>query len=272
MGERKVTILLGLIGCYTIFIWLYCWVNKSNVSTMTGMTITMVHAMSSSLLVGTLLGIELTGSFFLSTALSILLGLLIGLMSGITFGLLAVADGMLSGVMGGMMGAMTGIMTEPKFSHTLIQLLFLIYFIACLIVFLLNKSSNASFRKIYWAFLLTVLLSFTSFALGGQQHDKVKSSSIQEIKIEASEFAFTPSKFNLTADKKVRITVENTGKLEHRFKLFSSEHKNHPMIVTVPPGESESIILTPRAMSEYHFICSMPGHEEKGMHGMIDVS
>lgn len=237
---------------------------------MTGMTITMVHAMSSSLLIGTLLGIELSNSFFLSTALSILIGLFIGFMSGISFGLLAIADGILSGVMGGMMGAMTGIMTEAKFSHTLIQLLFLIYFIACFIIYFLNKTNNVNFRRIYFAFLLAVLLTFTNFSFGSQQSKE--ASSEQDVIIEASEYSFTPNLLNIQPDKKVKITVKNTGKEEHRFKLFSEEHNNHPLIVTVLPGESESIILTPNHISEYHFICTMPGHKEKGMHGKIEVS
>jgi uncharacterized cupredoxin-like copper-binding protein len=265
-----VYLLIGLVSCYTVFVWLYCWINNKNVSKMTGMTITMIHTMSSSLLVGTLFGIEFTTSFFLATSISILIGLFIGFMSGISFGLVAIADGMLSGVMGGMMGAMAGVMTEPKYSFSLIQLLFLIYFISCFTIFFLNKPNKGSFRTIYFAFLLAVLLSFTSFSFGIQETEG--TPVVQEITIISSEFSFTPNLFEVQPDKKVKINVKNNGKLEHRFKLFSNEHKNHPLVITLLPGETETITLTPSHVSEYHFICTLPGHEESGMHGKIKVS
>lgn len=128
--------------------------------------------------------------------------------------------------------------------------------------------------------LLVVLFSLLSMTLlaacgGNDPH----SSSGQRLRIEGSEFRFSPATVELTAGKPVTIQFVNTGTVEHDLQVIDmpatvSNHghgSGNAAHAHAMPGKSESITFTPKATGTYQFICTVPGHQEAGMAGTFTV-
>ncbi len=109
----------------------------------------------------------------------------------------------------------------------------------------------------------------------------------QELTIELSEYAFTPSDFSLVAGQPYEIRVVNTGEVKHEFTaedLFGSvafrkaedasgEFKApSPREIEVFPGQEIEMYLIPTADGNYELVCEIEGHYEAGMFGTVTVA
>ncbi len=86
------------------------------------------------------------------------------------------------------------------------------------------------------------------------------------ISVEATEFAFSPSKISTTAGTKT-IELKNKGTIEHDLKIDALKVETG----NVAPGSSKSVSADLKA-GTYEFYCSIPGHKEAGMVGTLEVS
>jgi uncharacterized cupredoxin-like copper-binding protein len=84
------------------------------------------------------------------------------------------------------------------------------------------------------------------------------------VDVALSEFALTPADITVPPGT-VRFVVTNAGTLDHNFEV-----KGKGSTRTLKPGESQTLELD-LEVGHYDTICSIPGHEGSGMHGMIMV-
>ncbi|MGJ9460479.1 plastocyanin/azurin family copper-binding protein [Oceanobacillus sp. CF4.6] len=104
------------------------------------------------------------------------------------------------------------------------------------------------------------------------------SMSTNNLVIQADEYSFSPSHTQIIAGEEITITLDNIGELEHELKIkeVNSSHnhqKNNDEIhVHSMAGEQQEISFTPVSPGEYSYICTIPGHAEAGMIGIIEVS
>jgi uncharacterized cupredoxin-like copper-binding protein len=68
------------------------------------------------------------------------------------------------------------------------------------------------------------------------------------------------------AGQTIEITLRNEGALDHNFVLAEQG-----LDVLLSPGTSETFEVSFDEPGTYHYICSIPGHEEAGMVGDIIV-
>jgi len=116
------------------------------------------------------------------------------------------------------------------------------------------------------------------------------------VRIELSEFAFSPPQLILQAGETVTLSLTNVGKLEHEFmagtnamagmgyrsdwlakakakgaEIGAAEHMG--LSVRVPAGATAKLVLmVPSQNAQIEFGCFVEGHYEGGMRGVIVVA
>jgi nitrite reductase (NO-forming) len=86
------------------------------------------------------------------------------------------------------------------------------------------------------------------------------------VSIEMVDLAFQPNTFTIMADTATAITFTNNGQLPHNFTCDPLNVKTKDLNA----GESETISIM-AAAGEYDFYCSIPGHKDAGMVGVLTV-
>jgi plastocyanin len=89
----------------------------------------------------------------------------------------------------------------------------------------------------------------------------------QKVIIEGNEFAFTPSRITLKKGQVAEITFRNTGPFPHNLAIADLNVKTK----TIQSGEQDTIQFTPDKTGQFAFICTVPGHADKGMKGILTV-
>jgi len=89
----------------------------------------------------------------------------------------------------------------------------------------------------------------------------------QKITVEGSEFAFTPSTFTLKKGQQAEITFKNTGAFPHNLTIAGLNIQTK----TIQPGDQDTIQFTPDKTGQFSFMCTVPGHADKGMKGTLTV-
>lgn len=87
-----------------------------------------------------------------------------------------------------------------------------------------------------------------------------------EVGIEATEMAFDPASFEVTAGVPVNLTVTNVGQVFHDLTFDELD-----LQVEVASGETATVGLEVDEPGAYEFYCSVPGHASAGMRGTLTV-
>lgn len=119
--------------------------------------------------------------------------------------------------------------------------------------------------------------------------------STAELSLTATDLAFSADQMEVTAGQLVKITLTNEGALEHDFSIMAMPHTGeihvesnemggetmgHDMSsmdeqpeihMAAAAGGSSTIEFTPSTAGEYEFFCTIAGHKEAGMRGMLVV-
>ena len=102
------------------------------------------------------------------------------------------------------------------------------------------------------------------------------------LNVEAGDYFFKPDAFDTSSGQAVRLTLANSGSVEHNFtypnvtKDKAPEPWKDPSLTTTvvtkaqPGANGKGSFLAP-APGEYVFYCSIPGHADLGMHGTFVV-
>lgn len=105
-----------------------------------------------------------------------------------------------------------------------------------------------------------------------------------EIDVRMTDFAFTPSRFTVTAGEQITLNAMHEGLVEHDFVImklsadvgghFTEEDlENVYWLVKIQPGESQTVSFTaPSGPGTYQIVCGMAGHVEAGMVGQLEVT
>lgn len=268
---------------------------RYNITPMSGMMISMVLGMGAGLTIGVIIGILLSGNLFYSTVLAMMIGIAIGFLSGIATGMIAVLDGIFAGLMGGMMGAMLGEMVATDHQDAIIRLLFLLFIGTIIILYCMMQQdiikSKSWFSKpiVLLLFYIVIIVGYdqlgpiitTSQLSNSQNHQHTRNN----VMITADEYSFSPIQTPLSVGEKITLTLNNQGKLEHHFEIVGLEvdmnekhsglHDDIELSNTVhlhsKPGEKAELSFTPLNPGSYRYSCSVPGHEDLGMTGVVEV-
>ncbi len=93
------------------------------------------------------------------------------------------------------------------------------------------------------------------------------TAQMQKVTVEAKEFAFTPSAITLKKGQPAQITFKNMGAFPHNLTIADLNIKTK----TIQPGEQDTIKFTPDKTGQFTFMCTVPGHADKGMKGTLTV-
>lgn len=115
-------------------------------------------------------------------------------------------------------------------------------------------------------------------------------ANVQTARVEISDLHFEETRIEVLANQPVRLTIKNTGALEHDFSILeiavkdvevAGEHGHadggHEMTVdpdlhlALEAGSTGVITFTPTEPGEYEFYCTVAGHKEAGMIGVLVV-
>jgi plastocyanin len=89
----------------------------------------------------------------------------------------------------------------------------------------------------------------------------------QKITVTGTEFAFSPSEITLKKGQPAEITFKNNGTYPHNLTVVGLSVKTK----TIQPGEQDVVTFTPDKTGQFSFLCTVPGHADKGMKGTLTV-
>jgi outer membrane protein assembly factor BamB len=123
----------------------------------------------------------------------------------------------------------------------------------------------------------TLAQEFIAFTLGGSTETATTASpesasaaaaeSGSEMTVTAIDIEFVETELSIPADTDVVVTVKNDGALQHDF-VIAELNIQSPLLNS---GESAQVTINAPA-GEYEYICSVPGHAQAGMIGILTVS
>ena len=139
--------------------------------------------------------------------------------------------------------------------------------------------------------LLSVLLLTLAFVATACSSTASAPSVPQEIVVIASDIAYDTGRIEASVGQPVELTLRNEGVLEHDFSIMhipaeiseadEEQEDGHDMSameempelhVSAMPGMSNAISFTPAQASEYPYFCTVEGHQEAGMSGVLVVT
>lgn len=82
-----------------------------------------------------------------------------------------------------------------------------------------------------------------------------------------TEFAYDPSAVTATAGSTVKLVLENKGTVEHDVNIDALGLK----MDLVKPGQTGELTVPDVAAGSYQFWCTVAGHKEAGMTGVLEV-
>lgn len=82
-----------------------------------------------------------------------------------------------------------------------------------------------------------------------------------------NELKFLPDSATGKVGQELKITLDNTGALEHNFVWDDTGEE----VIITQAGEKKGTSRTFDTAGEYGFHCSVPGHKEAGMIGKIII-
>jgi uncharacterized cupredoxin-like copper-binding protein len=104
------------------------------------------------------------------------------------------------------------------------------------------------------------------------------------VEVDMVEFAFRPSVIRLEAGRPARVVLRNRGQIAHQ--LVTDYLRKVPVrlvdatldaempgleVVRLEPGGWARLEFFPRQKGRFAFACTIEGHREVGMHGVLEV-
>ncbi|OOE03951.1 hypothetical protein BO219_06895 [Anoxybacillus kestanbolensis] len=306
-----------IVTILSLIVIVFVFIKRKKITCMVGMMVAMALGMLVGLTDGLLAGILYSGNLFFSTVLGMGFGFLAGFLTGLPISVMAIIDGVLSGIMGGMMGAMLGEMISPQHQNSMIRVMLVIFvgMIGIVLYMLQQETGFNRFSFINKIFHNPLLLSIVfllffytynhlynelaqdhnvpiknSHMSQSMTHNKSSGSPLnsstkaKKVVIEATEFAYFPKDFKLSAGQPVTLIFKNSGEVEHDIEfenmkaslLQQSHHGHHSKNQTVHihslPGKTAEVKFIPIESGVFRFYCTVPGHKESGMVGFVEVS
>jgi uncharacterized cupredoxin-like copper-binding protein len=87
------------------------------------------------------------------------------------------------------------------------------------------------------------------------------------VTITGTEFAYDPSTVFATAGSSVKLVLENKGTVEHDINIDALGLQ----MDLVKPGQTGELTVPDVKAGSYQFWCTVAGHKEAGMTGVLEV-
>jgi uncharacterized cupredoxin-like copper-binding protein len=130
--------------------------------------------------------------------------------------------------------------------------------------------------------------SHDTMAIGkpGKKAKVTKTVQVIMKENEDGSMLFVPARLSFKEGQTVRLKFANKGEVHHEFVMDEvhalAEHKklmekfpemehDDPNAISLAPGKKGEIIWTFAKSGTFAFACLVPGHQEAGMHGLIDI-
>ncbi|WP_157842761.1 MULTISPECIES: cupredoxin domain-containing protein [Bacillus] len=299
---------LVLLTSYMTF--LYRKQIQSMTGMMTAMGVGMTVSLTIGVLLGGYLQSELVTATILSMGIGILTGLLVGFPISLLAVLDGILAGVMGGMMGAMLGVMISLDETILLVKLLLCITVIVSFI-CIQLFPRVKKET-EYASIKWFIKpLLVFIFFISLFIGidqinvssentSQEHanhlnKNSSSSEAKTIEIITSNNKYSPTKLVLTKAETIEIKLINSDDVEHDFEISNFPHKkefentelnhnhnshaHHSQVnnneffhLHVQPNSTSNVTLTPLEKGNYEFYCTIPGHKEAGMVGILVVN
>jgi plastocyanin len=293
-----ITITTGLI---VITCSILAFVYRSHIPHITGMMAAMGVGMSVGLTIGVLLGVVLQGNLLTSTILAMAVGVLTGVLIGASLGTLAVLDGGLAGLMGGMMGAMLGEMLPLEDAAVLIKILLAVSLCIALVFIHMFQAHKQYVEHISLKWLLRPLVTFCLILLIFISIDQITVSSDpphmehmkhsshhnlslsdspiprKTISVVTTNLHYYPNQITVNRSETVELQLINNDDIEHDLEFLRIPHKEEELNsgslihIHAQPRTTSTLTFTPIMEGSYEFYCTIPGHKEGGMVGILIV-
>lgn len=98
--------------------------------------------------------------------------------------------------------------------------------------------------------------------------DSGTDSSPVSFTVTGTDFKLTPSTLSAEFGQEITVIFTNNGQYNHNFVISELGVTSE----TIAPGSSTSVTFTPGRSGTFTYICSIPGHNEAGMHGTLKVT
>ena len=131
------------------------------------------------------------------------------------------------------------------------------------------KSQRIVLSALVGALVIALLAACSGGTVGGTKAPA--GGGGKTYNISATEFQFTPNKFDASVGQKVTFKVTNKGTVEHTFVILSPDGSQELAKLSAQPGETKSLDFTPSAAGTYPIDCNVAGHKEAGMTGELNV-
>jgi uncharacterized cupredoxin-like copper-binding protein len=149
-------------------------------------------------------------------------------------------------------------------------------------------------KKIYLIMpilILSALMSSFSYAEGDLSRENVETL-VLEMGANASGMYFKPKQLNLKTGQAYKLVLKNVDKIKHEFESedFVKKIFNRKLEIKYPDGsllaeikgsfyeievgpmsEVEWFIVPIQPGENIKMVCALAGHEEAGMHGLINI-
>jgi uncharacterized cupredoxin-like copper-binding protein len=254
--------------------------------------------MSVGLTMGVLLGVALQGNLLTSTVLAMAVGVLTGVLIGISLDTLAVLDGGLAGLMGGMMGAMLGEMLALEDAAVLIKILLAATLCIALVVIHIFQAHKQLVEHVSLKWLVRPLATFCLILLIFISIDQITVSSdtphmkhsshqnlslsdspkpTKTISIVTSGLNYYPNQIAVNRSETMELQLINSDDIEHDLEFLRIPHKeeqpNSDSIIHIhaKPRSTSVLTFTPIMEGTYEYYCTIPGHKDGGMVGILIV-
>jgi uncharacterized cupredoxin-like copper-binding protein len=130
--------------------------------------------------------------------------------------------------------------------------------------------------------MFRIILAILAMLLAPQAAESAQTPGT--LRIEMTEFTFRPAVLRLTSGQPVRLLLVNRGQIAHQFEtdylrkvavtiVDATMHVESSGldVVRLEPGTMATIEFVPRLRGRFSFACTIEGHREAGMVGVLEV-
>jgi plastocyanin len=99
------------------------------------------------------------------------------------------------------------------------------------------------------------------------------SAAGSRVEVGMYDISFAPNLLTMSADGPVTVVVVNHGAVAHNFSVTDHKNpgvKNLAISIDVDPGQTKTVTVK-APPGTYYFYCDVPGHEQAGMFGYLQV-
>jgi uncharacterized cupredoxin-like copper-binding protein len=133
------------------------------------------------------------------------------------------------------------------------------------------KSQRIVLLALVSVLVIALLAACSGGTVGGTKAPASGGTGGKSYNVSATEFQFTPNKFDAKVGQKLTFKVTNKGTVEHNFVILSPDGSQELAKISTQPGETKTLEFTPTEAVTYQIDCNIAGHKEAGMTGELAV-